>query len=75
MNGLREFLQLRGSSDGPGVAPGGDYVAIFLLGLLFLILAVGALFFARLAQHQSARHSPGFKLHYQQPKKWPEALV
>ena len=44
MNGLRELFQLRASGEGAAAVQGGDYVAVFMLGLLLLILAVGALF-------------------------------
>lgn len=73
VNGLREFLQLRGSSDGPGVAPGGDYVAIFLLGLLFLILAVGALFFWMTTRHARERKAwAEAELHHRPRGRWAE---
>lgn len=55
VNGFREFFQLRASGEGSGVVQGGDYVAVFMLGLLFLILAVGALFVWMAARHARER--------------------
>lgn len=55
MNSLREFFQLRGSAEEAGAVQGGDYVAVFMLALLFLILAVGGLFVWLAARQARAR--------------------
>jgi hypothetical protein len=55
VNSLREFFQLRGSASEAGSAAAGDYVAVFLLALLFFILAVGALFVWLAARQAHAR--------------------
>jgi len=76
VNGLREFFQLRGSSDGTGVVLGGDYVALFMLALLFLILAVGALFVWMATRH--ARERQAWAAAGQPPRphrRWPEAAA
>ena len=57
MNGLREFFQLRATGEGAGAVHGGDYVAVFMLGLLFLILAVGSLFVWMATRHSRARRA------------------
>ncbi len=55
MNGLRELFQLRASGEGAAAVQGGDYVAVFMLGLLLLILAVGALFVWMASRHARER--------------------
>ena len=55
MNGLLELFQSRGSSDGAGVVQGSGYLVLALLGLLFLILAVGALFVWMATRHARER--------------------
>lgn len=55
MNGLRELFQLRATGDAAGAVQGGDYVAVFMLGLLLLILAVGGLFVWMATRHARER--------------------
>lgn len=48
---------MRGSSDGVGVVQGSDYLVFVLLGLLFLILGVGAFFFWLATRHARERRA------------------
>ena len=57
VNSLREFFQLRGSSDGAGVVPGDGYLVLALLGLLLLILTVGAFFVWLSTRHARERRA------------------
>lgn len=57
VNSLREFFQLRAGSDGTGPVQGGDYLVIALLLLLFLILAVGAVFVWLATRHARERRA------------------
>ncbi|MBM3870390.1 MAG: hypothetical protein FJ392_05410 [Verrucomicrobia bacterium] len=57
MNGFKELFQLRASGEGAGAVQGGDYVAVFMLGLLLLILCVGALFVWMATRHSRERRA------------------
>lgn len=57
VNGLREFFQMRAMGEGSGAVQGGDYVAGFLLLLLFVILAVGAFFVWLATRHARERRA------------------
>lgn len=59
MNHLRDLFLLRGGAEESGAARGADYVAILMLALLFLILALGALFVWLTARQARARQSWG----------------
>lgn len=55
VNSLRDLIASRGAADGSAAVEGGNYLVLVLLGLLFLILAVGAFFFWLSARHARQR--------------------
>lgn len=72
MNSLREFFQLPSRSDGAGA--GDAYLVLALLGLLFLILTVGAFFVWLATRHARERRAwMEAELRHRPRNRWTDA--